>query len=345
MAKAGNSGPNKLTELEQLSARWDKIVFHAQGSPFEDLSISCLAKNTACRPWSRASANIKGDTLARYIYLSFEELLKIEKLDQKAATHLLEICESTMLFMEESYDLGSLGEIDSQAANQRMRFVEEYGLYQDYPIALSNLDPELRELCQAEEVNTLIDLMGFIDRLTEKAWIGGGIRNLQNVFAHGDEKGLCQYFPYRIGHRGFHLPEALSFCLNRLPPEELQEVLEYHERRRRKKRFGAKSLKLPQIVETQLLQEIFQCLYYFGRRQPKLMVNLHDSAYVSRELMFLNDPQTEGILHWLLHLAMGIFRPSLAKNVDDELDAISFDRNTDLHQKLKKLLDESKPEF
>lgn len=341
MAKAGNSGPNKLAELEKLSARWDKIVFHAQGSPFEDLSISCLAKNTACRPWSRASANIKGDTLTRYICLSFEELLEIEKLDLKAATHLLEICESTMLFMEESYELGSLGEIDSLAADQRMRFVEEYGLYQDYPIALTNLDSDLRELCEAEEVIALIDLIGFIDRLAEKAWIGGSIRNLQNIFAHGDEKGLCRYFPYRMGHRGFHLPEALSFCLNRLPPEEQHNVLEYHERRRRKKRIGTKSMKLPQIVETKLLPEIFQCLYYFARRQPKLIVDLHDSAYFSRELMFLNDPQTEGILHWLLHLTMGIFRPSLAKNVKDELKVISVDQSSGWHQKLEKLLNES----
>jgi len=341
MTKAKNSGQTSLTELEKLSARWDKIVFHAQGSPFEDLSITCLAKNTACRPWSRASANIKGDTLARYIYLSFEELLEIEKLDLKTAVHLLEICESTMLFVQESYELGSLGEIDSQAANQRMRFVEEYGLYQDYPIALSNLDAEFRELCHAEEVVNLIDLMGFIYRLTDKIWIGGSYRSLQNIFAHGDEKGLCQHFPYRMGHRGFHLPEALSFCLNRLPSSELQAVLEYHERRRRKNRFGTKSVKLPKIVETKLLPEIFQCLYYFGRRQPKLMVNLHDSAYVSRELMFLNDPQTEGILYWILHLAMGIFRPSAYQYAEEELSGISVDKNTDLHRKLKKLLDES----
>ncbi|HKK17159.1 MAG TPA: hypothetical protein VJ952_00645, partial [Opitutales bacterium] len=298
-------------------------------------------KNTACRPWSRSSAHIKGDTLARYIYLSFEELLAVEKLDLKTAVHLLEICESTMLFVKESYDLGSLNEIDSQAASQRMRFVEEYGLYQDYPIALSNLDAEMRELCQAEDVLTLIDLMGFIDRLTEKAWIGGSCRNLQNVFAHGDEKGLCEYFPYRLGHRGFHLPEALSFCLNRLTRSDLQAVLEYHERRRRKNRFGARSIKMPPVVETWLLPEIFECLYYFGRRQPKLMVNLHDSTCVSRELMFLNDPQSEGVIYWLLHLAMGIFRPSIYQDLDEDLDKIAVDKDSELHRNLKNLLEEA----
>lgn len=314
-----NRNQLSLPELEELSARWDKITYHTQGSPMEDLSISCLAKNTACRPWSRPSTKAKNDSLARYIYLNFEELLEVEKLDIKAAIHLLEICEGTMLFAQESNHLSDLGEINAQATSQRMRFVEEFGLYQDYPIALSNIDTDLRELCKTEEVNTLIELMGFIDSLSDKAWLGGSYRNLQNVFAHGDEKGLCESFPYRIGHRGFHLTEAISFCLNRLPRKDLQSILDYHERRRKKSRFGSQPITMPEIVESQLLEEVFECLYYFGQRQPKLIVHLYDSTYVTRELMFLNDPQTEGILHWLIHLALGVFRPSINESIDEEL--------------------------
>lgn len=342
MTKKENNRPiSGLSNLDELTARWDKVAFRAQGSPFEDLSVSCLAKNTACRPWSRAGDKVKGDTLARYVYLSFEELEEIEKLDAKAAMHLLQICEATLLFEKECFDLGSFLEIEEKATGQRMRFVEEFGLYQDYPVALANLDSELRGLCEAEEIITLIDMMGFIDRLTDKAWIGGSYRNLQNVFAHGDEKGLSKYFPYRIGHRGFHLPEALSFCLKRLPREDLQAVCDYHERRLKSKRFGVKRAELPEIVETRLIHEFFQCLYYFGRRQQKLLVRLYDSVYLSRELMFLHDPQTEDIIHWLLHLVLGIFRPSLQERVDEELDQISVDRDTKMHKEIKNLLEEA----
>jgi hypothetical protein len=340
MSDLQNPEKNGLSSIEALSARWDTVAFRAQGSPFEDLSISCLAKNTGTRRWSRPGGRIKGDVVARYIYFSFEELLEVEKLDLKSATLLLEICETTFLFEEECEELGSFEEIDNQAHAQRMRFVEEFGLYQDYPVRLANLDESLRELCVSEEIVTFVDLMEFLDRLSDKAWIGGAYKSLQNVFAHGDEKGLTKYFPYRIGHRGFHLPEAASFCLNRLSRSDLQAVFEYHERRRRRNRLLAKRIELPGVVEDQLLPEIIECLHYFGRRQPRLLIRMYDSAYLCRELMFLNDPQTEGVLHWLVHLALGIFKPSKVQDIADELKIMSPKLDTELCKDLRKMVDE-----
>lgn len=77
MPNSKNMNPISTDELEKLSARWDKITYHTQGSPLEDLNITCLAKNTACRPWSRPNTKAKNDTLARYIYLNFEELKEL----------------------------------------------------------------------------------------------------------------------------------------------------------------------------------------------------------------------------------------------------------------------------
>ena len=327
-------------DIDALTARWDKAAYRAQGSPFEDLSISCLAKSTGTKSWSRPGGRVKGDTVARYIYLTFDELMEIEKLDLKSATHLLEICEATFLFEEECNELGAFEEIDRQAYVQRMRFVEEYGLYQDFPVSMANFDPELRELCEAEEVVTFVDLMEFLDRLSDKAWIGGTYRSLQNVFAHGDQNGLTRYFPYRLGHRGFHLPEALSFVLNRLPQKELNEVFEYHERRRRKSRLGSRRMALPECVEAKLLPEIFKCMHYFGSRQPRLLIRLHDSAYLCRELMFLSDPQTEGVLHWLIHLSLGVFRPSQFAELSEEIKAVAVPEDDKLVRELRRMLSE-----
>lgn len=330
-----------LTEQENLAARWDKVAFNAQGSPLEDLSITCLAKNSGSRPWPRNASKAKGDTLARYIYLSFEELQTIEQLDLKTATHLLEICEAILLFETGCNDLANFENLDEQAEAQHVRFLERFGLYRDYPIALSNLDADFRELCAAEEVVTLIDLMGFIDRLSDKAWIGGGYQSLQNIFAHGDEKGLCQYFPYRMRHRGFHLPEAISLCLDRLPRKDLQAVLDYYDQRQKKILFGRKRAELPKVVENRLLLEILHCLHYFGRRQPKLLVRLHDSAYLSRELVFLQNPKVENLICWLLHLALGLFRPSLYREMKEEIKQVSAHKDSELYRDLKQIAQET----
>lgn len=329
-----------LSKMEALSERWDSVAFRAQGSPFEDLSVSCLAKNTTAGTWTRPGGKVAGDIIARYIYFSFEELIEIEKLDLNSAIQLLEICESTFNY-EDDYDgLGSIQEIDTQAYAQRMRFVEEFGLYQDYPIKLSNLDRDLLHLCETEEVNTFIELMAFLDRIADKAWMGGCFKNLQNVFAHGDENGLQKYFPYRLGHRGFHLPEAVSFCLSRLTKREQTEIFEYHKWRNRKGRFISRRLELPPIVEKQVLPEIFECMHYFGNRQLRLLVRLHDSVYLARELMYLNDPQTEGVLHWLIHLALGVFKPSRENEFAEEVKEITIPYDSDIYKDLNSMVNE-----
>jgi len=336
------SASRDLDKRDSLSARWDKVAFKAQGSPFEHLTLAGLAKNTNVRAWSRPGGKVKGDTVARYIYLTFEELLEVEQLDIKTAEHLIEICETTFVFEAECDDLGSFEESDTQASAQRMRFVEEYGLYRDYPVRLANLGSDLNELCKDEEIITFVDLMGFLDRLADKAWTGGSYKNLQNVFAHGDEKGLAKYFPYRAGHHGFHLPEALSFCLNRLSRQELQSIFEYYERRRKRSRLLGKKLELPAVIGKKLLPEIFDCLYYFSQRHPRLPIRLYDSVFQSRELMFLNDPQTEGLLHWVLHLSLAILRPASAGKLDlgEELDHIAVATDSKLFEELSKMVGE-----
>lgn len=337
MSETNNDDQLDPSVLKTLSTRWNKVTLHAQCSPLEDLTISCLAKNAASRPWPRTYTKVKGDTLARYINLSFEELMSVENLDLKTATHLLEICEATLLFEKECSNLAMFEGLETQATNQRLRFIKEYGLYQDYPIALTNLDPGLLEMCQSEEVLTLIDLMGFIDQLADRTWVGGELKKLQNVFAHGDEKGLCEHFPYRMGHRGFHLPEALAICLKRLPKSDQKEIFEYHENRKNKSWFGMKQAELPQIIEARIIPDFFHCLNYFGQRQASLLIRLHDSAFLTRELMFLNDPNREDVIHWLLHLSLSIFRPSRFENVEKESKRVKVDKDSDVFRELKVL--------
>ena len=331
-----------LSEREQLAARWDKVAFRAQNSAFEDLTILCLSRNAGTRPWLRPDKE-KDDTVGRYVYLSLDELYEFEKLDEKSVAYLIELIESVFLFETEVQGIGRAEDIEAQANATRMRYVEEFGLDLDFPVRFANLNADLRELCRAEEIETLTDLMHFLDRLTDKAWVGGEFQHLQNAFAYGGEERLAKLFPFRPGHRGFHLPEALSICLNRIPNADLQAVYEYHERRRRRSRFGQKRMPVPQVVERVLLPEVFELLHYFSKRQRRLLLRLYDSVYLCRELMYLRDPQTEGILHWLLHLALGVFKnmnvgdPELA----EEIDAVNFPEENDIIRELRQSLNEA----
>jgi len=327
-----------LSEDEILAARWDTVAFRAQGSPFEDIGVACLARNAGKRGWSR-SPRVKGDTVGRYVYLSFEELIEAEKLDRKSAVLLLEILETTFLFEGECEQIGGFSEVDEEASQQRLRLVEQFGLYRDFPIQFGNFGPEFLELCAAEDVATLLDLMGFLDRLSDKAWMGGAFQRLQNIFAHGDESGLAEFFPYRRGHRGFHLPESLAFCLNRLGEARRAEVFDYHERRRRRDKLGPrKRTALPEVVEDRLLPEIHEIMAYFGRRQSRSFIRWHDSAYLSRELMHLGDPQTERVLHWLVHLALGVFRKNNDAWIAGEIGQMKAPQESDTVRDLREML-------
>jgi hypothetical protein len=224
--------------------------------------------------------------------------------------------------------LGSFNAIDDMAKTQRMRFVEQFGLYHDYPLRLANFDAATREMFHDEEVVTLVDLMDFIDRMADKLMLSGELRRLQSIFAHGDEIGLTQYFPYRKGHRGFHFAEALAFCFERLSTREREAVLYYYERRGRNRLFS-KRVDVPQVLVDRLLPDVMECLLYFGRRQPRLLSRICDAAELCRELMYLDRPETENLVQWCVQLVLGICCEDFHE-VDEDLKRLNTQQDEHL---------------
>ncbi len=310
------SRESTLTEDEILSLRWDTLTFKIQGSPYESLTVSALAKNTGVSGWTRPVKG-KADLASEFSTKSYDELCLMRGMDLKHVRLLIEIFEQALKFEDEVSEMGSIGAINELASTQRMRFVEQFGLHHDFPIALTNFDSETRSLCEAEGVITLVDLMDFIDRLSDRSTLGGTLRHLQSIFAHGDELGLVKYFPFRKGHRGFHLPEALSYCVKRLSPGDQSQVVEYYHSLKRRRVFAGKK-QVPEALVRNLLPEIMSCLLYFGRRQPRLISRLDDAAYICRELMFLEDPDLENLVQWCLHLVLGVTKRDYFE-ADEEL--------------------------
>lgn len=309
---------NTVSEIDELSERWDQIAYRMQGSPLADLNINTLAKTVTLQSWTTPRHKTNSETFSRYIYSSFEELIKVEKLDLESAKFLLDICESVFKSEDMYCEMGNLKDVDNQVNNHYMRLIERFGLNRDFPIALSHLDESHLEVLAAEGIQTFLDLMGFLDKLFDHGTIRGSYQVLQKIFAHGDEQGLSDYFPYRIGSTGFHLPETLALILSNLSIADQNELSAYHEGRdKRKLAFGRTRAKLPYVVEKKVLPKIFECLAYFGQRKSQLPRSLLDGAYLSRELMHLNDPKKEALLHWLVRLSLGLIRPESARELTD----------------------------
>jgi hypothetical protein len=324
-----------LTEDELLAMSWDALSYKIQGSPYENLTVSALAKNTGAFNWSRPNKSID-DTAAFYVQHSFEELCLIPGMDKRKLRLLITIMEECLNFEDQVTEMGSMKAVDEMANHQRMRFVDQLGLHYDYPIKLSNFDGDSLALFAAEKVETLLDLMDFVDHLSDRAMLGGNLKKLQSIFAHGDEVGLSQFFPFRKGYRGFHLPEALSFCLNRLTPDQRSEIHAFYISHRKSKLFSS-SKPCPKSFNDILIPSILLCLEYFGKKQERLVSCLDDAAYVCRELMFLEDPERENLLQWCLHLALGLCHPQY-RSADKDLAAIGLIQSPDLLRSVSALL-------
>ena len=57
--------------------------------------------------------------------------------------------------------------------------------------------------------------------------------------------------------------------------------------------------------------------------------------------MFLNEPEVEGLLGWLIHLALGFFRSSQTfDDVTDEVEAISINLSAEVCEDFRKMINE-----
>ncbi len=318
---------NELSLDKELQSRWDAAAYRILGTPYEALSIDALARSSGQPPMGRWLRG-KGGKGSDFVGLSYAEVCAMKGMSRQRLLGLIDIFEATLQMDAEVNFLGSFNAIDDMAKTQRMRFVEQFGLYHDYPLRLANFDAATREMFHDEEVITLVDLMDFIDRMADKLMLSGELRRLQSIFAHGDEIGLTQYFPYRKGHRGFHFAEALAFCFERLSTREREAVLYYYERRGRNRLFS-KRVDVPQVLVDRLLPDVMECLLYFGRRQPRLLSRICDAAELCRELMYLDRPETENLVQWCVQLVLGICCEDFHE-VDEDLKRLNTQQDEHL---------------
>ncbi len=174
-----------------------------------DTSLNSLAQNLDGPEWP-----IKGkdETPAKYVDLSFDEVVELlqlkgqkpERIDQ-----LISILKETLAFDSPFGEMVDQTQAASERDNPLMKNLAKLGIPENFPIALTVLDTGTREFCKLEKLSTLSEFAVFAQSMSQNVIVGGDFKKLLNALSHVDEAALTEVLPYRIGHKGLHLVEAL----------------------------------------------------------------------------------------------------------------------------------------
>lgn len=196
--------------MKSTAKDWDEVRAAFATSIMVDTSINSLAQNLDGPEWP-----IKGkdETPARYIDLPFNEVIELlqlkgqkpERIDQ-----LVEVLKETLAFDSPFGEMVEQTQAASQRDNPIYKNLAKLGIPENFPIALTLLDAGTVEFCKLEKLSTLSEFAAFAQTMSQNVIVGGDFRKLLNALSHIDESALAEVLPFRIGHKGLHLIEAIA---------------------------------------------------------------------------------------------------------------------------------------
>jgi hypothetical protein len=196
--------------MKSTSAQWDEVRTAFASSIMVDTSISSLAQNLDGPDWP-----IKGkdETPAKYIDHSFEEvaeLLQLKGQSPDRIDQLIAILKETLAFDSPFGDMVEQTQAAEARDNPLLKNLAKLGIPENFPIALTALEPGTLEFCKLEKLTTLGEFAVFAQNMSQNVIVGGDFRKLLNALSHVDEAALAEVLPFRRGGKGLHLAEALA---------------------------------------------------------------------------------------------------------------------------------------
>jgi hypothetical protein len=196
--------------MKSTSAQWDEVRTAFASSIMVDTSISSLAQNLDGPDWP-----IKGkdETPAKYIDHSFEEvaeLLQLKGQSPDRIDQLIAILKETLAFDSPFGDMVEQTQAAEARDNPLLKNLAKLGIPENFPIALTALEPGTLEFCKLEKLTTLGEFAVFAQNMSQNVIVGGDFRKLLNALSHVDEAALAEVLPFRRGGKGLHLVEALA---------------------------------------------------------------------------------------------------------------------------------------
>ena len=196
--------------MKSTAKDWDDVRGAFATSIMVDTSLNSLAQNLDGPEWP-----IKGkeETPAKYIDLSFDEVIELlqlkgqkpERIDQ-----LVGLLKETLAFDSPFGDMVEQTQAASAKDNQLLKNLTKLGIPENFPIGLTALDAGTLEFCKLEGLITLGEFAIRAQEMSQKTIVGGDFKKLLNALSHVDEGALTEVLPFRRGHKGLHLIEAIA---------------------------------------------------------------------------------------------------------------------------------------
>lgn len=196
--------------MKSTAKDWDEVRSAFATSIMVDTSLHSLAQNLDGPEWP-----IKGkdETPAKYLDLSFDEVIELlqlkgqkpERIDQ-----LVGILKETLAFDSPFGEMVEQTQAASERDNPLLKNLAKLEISENFPIGLTALDADTLAFCKTEGLSTLGEFAVFAQNMSQNVIVGGDFRKLLNALSHVDEAALAEVLPFRRGHKGLHLVEAMA---------------------------------------------------------------------------------------------------------------------------------------
>jgi len=212
------------TPLEKYSAEeWNHIRKRFFNSILNDTEIAKLGQNIGVS-WPFKG---KGETASKYIEYDFEELQSVPGLvgKKRRIQILMDILRETLAFDDPFSDMVDTVESESEEDDTFERILAKLEIPPSYPTEFIHFEADTKELLKNEDINTLIEIIHFGQKIARNVVVGGDLKSFLNGLAHKDEVGIAKHLPYRRGIRGLHLAEAIGLIAGDLPEAAQLQLL------------------------------------------------------------------------------------------------------------------------
>ena len=296
------------TPFEKYSSEeWDHIRKRFFNSILNTTEIGKLGQNVGIS-WPFKG---KGETAEKYIEYDFEELQSVPGLigKQRRIQTLMDILRETLAFDDPFSDMVDTVEAESEEDDTFERILAKLEIPPSYPTEFVHFQKDTKELLKNEDVNTLLEIIHFGQKIARNVVVGGDLKTFLNGLAHKDEVGISKHLPYRRGVRGLHLAEAIGLIAGDLPEAaqlyllaQVDIALTEDEEATLSK---ASNLNIEAAIKT-AVEKVAKVSEWFTAETLDLKQVFSTGGSPERYFIMINDPRRERMALELAKLQLGI---------------------------------------